>query len=88
MGVQRKWIQHEDQPNMHFDISISKRTLAIKHGAKAIGMRELAKMTWTRRMIANGKWIEIRCMICGEYFFEEPTKLICSKECESVLKDE
>jgi hypothetical protein len=29
IGVSRKWIQYPGQPNEHFDICISKRTLAI-----------------------------------------------------------
>jgi hypothetical protein len=48
IGVQRKWIQKEDTPFEHFDICMSKRTLAIKHGAIEISYRELGKMTWER----------------------------------------
>jgi hypothetical protein len=43
IGVDRKWIQAEGTPLEHFDICKSKRTLAIKHGAKEIEYgRELA----------------------------------------------
>lgn len=42
IGVQRKWIQEYDKQREHFDISINKKKLAIKNGAKLIDMRELA----------------------------------------------
>lgn len=44
IGVQRKWIQAYGTAREHFDICLSKKKLAIKHGAIAIPMRELAKM--------------------------------------------
>lgn len=50
IGVQRKWIQEFDTPREHFDISLAKKKLAIEFGAKAIGMRELARMTSTRTL--------------------------------------
>jgi hypothetical protein len=49
IGVQRKWIQDEGTNREHFDIAISKKKLAIKFGAKEIGMRELAAMTSNRK---------------------------------------
>lgn len=49
IGVQRKWIQDYETPREHFDISISKRKLAIEFGAKEIGFRELAQMTSARQ---------------------------------------
>lgn len=49
IGVSRKWIQKPGQYDEHFDICISKRTLAIQAGAKAIGMRELSRMVINRR---------------------------------------
>lgn len=48
IGVKIKWIQKSGTKWEHFDICVSKRTLAIKHGAIPIGMRELAKMTANR----------------------------------------
>ena len=48
IGVQRKWIQAYGTSREHFDICLTKKKLAIKHGAKEIGMRELAKMTKER----------------------------------------
>lgn len=44
IGVQRKWIQKKGTGYEHFDISISKRDLAVKNGAIEVSMRELAKM--------------------------------------------
>ncbi len=48
IGVQRKWIQDYNTKREHFDICFSKRKLAIKFGAKEIGMRELDRMTMER----------------------------------------
>jgi hypothetical protein len=39
IGVARRWYQGD-----HYDITMTKRELAIKHGAVAITLRELAKM--------------------------------------------
>lgn len=44
IGVQRKWLQYEGTPQEHFDISQSKRALAIEAGAIEIDHRELARM--------------------------------------------
>lgn len=33
IGVQRKWIQYPGTSREHFDIALSKRALAIQHGA-------------------------------------------------------
>lgn len=49
IGVQRKWIQDAGEWSEHFDISKSKRALAVAAGAKEITMRELARMTINRR---------------------------------------
>lgn len=40
IGVQRRWIQHPGTPKEHFDISLSKRALAVKAGAVEITLRE------------------------------------------------
>lgn len=48
IGVARKWIQKEGTPLEHFDICLSKRTLAIEHGALAITWRQLGEMTMKR----------------------------------------
>lgn len=49
IGVARKWIQYKGTPSEHFDICMSKRELAIKHGAKPISYRELGEMMLARR---------------------------------------
>ncbi len=41
--VNRQWIQHPGSPREHFDIAMTKRELAIKHGAIEISMREYAE---------------------------------------------
>lgn len=53
IGVQKKWIQYFGEANEHFDISISKRKLAIQSGAIEINFRKYAAMINTR--IATGK---------------------------------
>lgn len=49
IGVQRKWIQDYGKPREHFDICLSKRKLAVQHGAIEITMRELAEKTSNRK---------------------------------------
>lgn len=44
IGVARKWFQGD-----HYDITQSKRALAVQAGAEAISMRDLAKMVGARR---------------------------------------
>ena len=36
IGVARKWIQAEGTHREHYDIALSKRALAVQHGAKEI----------------------------------------------------
>lgn len=47
IGVQRKWLQHPGTIKEHFDICLSKRALAVQHGAVEIeypeGVAELMK---------------------------------------------
>lgn len=40
IGVQRRWLQHAGTWKEHFDISLSKRSLAVELGAVEITMRE------------------------------------------------
>ncbi len=42
IGVDRQWLQHADTHLELFDIALSKRRLAIQHGAISLTMRELA----------------------------------------------
>ncbi len=48
IGVSRKWIQDKGTQWEHFDICQSKKELAIKNGAKLIGMRDLATISANR----------------------------------------
>lgn len=50
IGVQRKWIQYPGTPKEHYDVVASKRALAIKAGAVPITLRQLAAMSWRRRV--------------------------------------
>ena len=49
IGVPRKWIQQAGTPDEHFDISLSKRALAVAAGAREITLRELVQKTRERR---------------------------------------
>jgi hypothetical protein len=49
IGVQRKWIQQQGTANEHFDIAISKRKLAVTHGAIEVDMYELVRKIQARR---------------------------------------
>lgn len=53
IGVARKWIQYPGTPNEHFDICLSKKKQAVKHGAKEITAREYAKMVDDRTPAAE-----------------------------------
>lgn len=48
IGVARKWIQYPGTGHEHFDICLSKKKLAIQHGAKEISARELAAIISNR----------------------------------------
>ena len=50
IGVARKWFQRD-----HYDIALSKRTLAIAEGAKPITWRELGMMAIAKRRAAAAK---------------------------------
>ena len=56
IGVLKKWIQHKDTKMEHFDIALSKRTMAIKQGAVEVTMRELA-IAAVKRKDNNSKLI-------------------------------
>jgi hypothetical protein len=45
IGVARRWYQGD-----HYDIAMSKRTLAVENGAKEISWRELGAMMRERRI--------------------------------------
>ncbi len=49
IGIQRKWLQHAGTYKEHFDIALSKRALALQHGAQLITWKELAQKVAARR---------------------------------------
>lgn len=49
IGVQRKWIQHAGTWKEHFDIAMSKRALAVKHGAIETSWRHYGTFMGGRR---------------------------------------
>lgn len=51
IGVDRKWLQHPGTYKEHFDIALSKRALAIKHGAIEVTWRQSGLMIRDRRML-------------------------------------
>ena len=44
IGVQRKWIQYAGTGREHFDISLTKKALAIKYGAIETSWRKAAEL--------------------------------------------
>lgn len=49
IGVARKWLQKPGTMYEHFDVCLSKRALAVKHGAKEITLREAGDILQARR---------------------------------------
>lgn len=49
IGVDRKWLQDANTPREHFDISRSKRRLALVFGAVEVSPRELGRIIRIRR---------------------------------------
>jgi hypothetical protein len=50
IGVARKWIQHPGHPvKEHFDIALSKRALAVQHGAVETTWLEYGRWAGRRR---------------------------------------
>ncbi len=49
IGVKRKWIQNAGTHREHFDISLSKRMLAVQAGAVEVSMMELGRILRARR---------------------------------------
>ena|ERR1043165_7870843 len=48
IGMHGKWIQHEGTANEHFDVSLSRRKLAIQYGAIEKNFRDYAKFIENR----------------------------------------
>lgn len=49
LGLKEEWKQSWDSHRFHFDIALTKRTLAISHGAKAITWKEFGALIAARR---------------------------------------
>jgi hypothetical protein len=48
IGVQRKWFQTKRPGHQHYDIALSKRALAVKHGAREITHKQCGLMCANR----------------------------------------
>lgn len=62
IGVQRKWIQKAGTHMEHFDIAMSKRALAVTHGAIEVSMRDIGMLMRKRQ----GKPFDAHCATCKE----------------------
>jgi len=51
IGVKRKWIQKENTIYEHFDICLSKKALAIRHGAIEIEAKALVQKMLDRKKV-------------------------------------
>ena len=49
IGVARRWLQNPGEPGEHFDISLTKRALAVEHGAVEETIRDTARRAGRRR---------------------------------------
>lgn len=56
IGVNKRWIQHADTANEHFDVCMSKRKKAIELGAIPITWRDYAKRVEERAAAHGVKW--------------------------------
>ena len=54
IGVSRRWHQKAGTSHSHYDISLSKRALAIKRGALEVDYRELGRLVATKRASGRG----------------------------------
>lgn len=48
IGVQHRWLQDAGEATEHFDITLSKRALAVRHGAVEVGPHEIAGLIASR----------------------------------------
>jgi len=53
IGVARKWHQAPPKHDSHYDIALSKRALAVKHGAVEITWRQASAMSMVRRIVGH-----------------------------------
>ncbi len=54
IGVARRWHQKPGTPQSHYDICLSKRVLAIQHGAREITRREAGLVVRKKREARAG----------------------------------
>lgn len=54
IGVQRKWLQKAGRHDEHFDIAMSKRTLAVKAGAVEVSRMEIGRILRAKREGSDG----------------------------------
>jgi hypothetical protein len=55
IGVDPKWIQNAGTHREHFDIALSKRSLAVQRGAKEITLKELGKLLHAKRLTPEAR---------------------------------
>ena len=56
LGLRRRWLQNEDRPSEHFDVSESKRKTAIDElGAVPVTSRDLVGVVRRKRAQENGE---------------------------------
>lgn len=55
LGLRPSWLQYAGSYKEHFDLSLGKRTLAVKMGAREITQKELAEMIRERRRAEHGE---------------------------------
>jgi hypothetical protein len=53
LGVARRWHQHAGSPKSHYDISQTKRDLALQLGAIEISLRQYAQMVFVRSVLGS-----------------------------------
>jgi hypothetical protein len=53
IGVARRWFQKAGTAQRHYDIAMSKRTLAVRYGATVITWKQCGCMTMRRRMTGS-----------------------------------
>ena len=53
IAVARRWIQHPGTHREHFDICLSKRAVAVQHGAVEISWRDVGELLSKRREAAT-----------------------------------
>ena len=59
IGVNRKWFQ-KNPSFPHYDIALSKKKLAIEHGAKEIKYREIVRLSKEIEHLPNCKCVRCR----------------------------